>query len=34
VIFKTAHRSGVTEVEWDNKTREAKLVPPWERIRG
>lgn len=34
VIFRTVHKSGITEVEWDNKTREAKLVPPWEKIRS
>ena len=33
-IFRTVTKSGVTEVEWDNKTREAKLVPYWERVRG
>lgn len=33
VIFKTVHKSGVTEVDWDPKTREAKLVPMWERLR-
>ncbi len=33
-IFRTVHKGGVTEVDWDNKTREAKLVPLWERTRS
>ena len=29
--FRAAHFGGTTEVDWDPKTREAKLVPYWER---
>jgi hypothetical protein len=34
VIFRTVHKDSVTEVDWDHKTREAKLVPYWERTRS
>ncbi len=30
-VFKQVHFGGITEVDWDPKTREAKLVPYWER---
>lgn len=29
--FKQVHFGGTTEVDWDPKAREAKLVPYWER---
>lgn len=32
-VFRQVHKSGITEVDWDSKTREAKLVPYWERLR-
>jgi len=34
VIFRDVHKCGITEVEWNAKTREAKIVPLWERLRG
>ena len=30
-IFRKVHSGGSTEVSWDSKTREATLVPYWER---
>ncbi len=29
--LKRAHFGGITEVDWDPKTREAKIAPYWER---
>lgn len=30
-VFKKVHFGGTTEVDWDPKAREAKVVPLWER---
>ncbi len=30
-VFREVHKCGVTEVDFDNKTREVKVVPYWER---
>jgi len=30
-VFRKVGHLGVTEVDWDPKTREAKLVPLWDR---
>lgn len=30
-LFKQVHFGGTTEIDWDTKKREAKLVPYWER---
>jgi hypothetical protein len=30
-VFREVHRGGVTEVDFDPKTRQATLVPYWER---
>ena len=30
-VFRSVHHGGTTEVDWEPKARQAKLVPYWER---
>ncbi len=31
VLFRQVNHGGTTEIDWDPRTREAKVVPYWER---